>query len=430
MKIGIVKEIKNNENRVGATPSGVKEYVKNGHTVLVETNAGINSGFTDADYVKAGAKIVKTPKEAWNVDMVIKVKEPLKQEYEYMKKQPNETALMLYTYLHLAANKELTQALLDNKVTGIAYETMVRDGRLPLLAPMSRVAGRRAVIVAATALEKHKGGLGMLPGGVEGTEKGLFVVVGGGVAGYNAAATAMGLGTNVEIFEANPNRIEQLKADKTLNKLAEVFGSTIKIIKSEPKALMKSMENADAVISTILIPGALAKKVITEAMVKKMRKGSVIVDIAIDQGGSVETIDHATTHDNPTFEKFGVLHYSVANMPGATPRTSTAALEAATLEYGLKLANQGIQSALDNNTILTGINTIYGYLTDKAVWEAFKKDYKLEDARAIIVSTTTSTQKDTTAEKKPVKKTSKKPASKKPTKKTNKKPVSKKKTKK
>ena len=398
MKIGIVKEIKNNENRVSATPEGVKKYINAGNIVLVETGAGIGSGYSDAEYKKVGAKIVTTAK-AWDVDMVVKVKEPLKEEYKYMR-----PGLILYTYLHLAANRELTNALIKSKTIGIAYETMVKDGRLPLLAPMSRVAGRRGAIVAATHLEKHHGGLGILPGGVEGTEKGFFVIVGGGVAGYNAATTAMGLGTNVEIFEANPKRIEELKNDKVLNGLSKIFGNTIKISKSDSEALAKSIAKADAVISTILIPGALAKKIVTEAMVKKMKQGSVIVDIPIDQGGSVATVDRATTHDKPTYEKYGVIHYSVANMPGATPRTATSALEATTLAYGLKLAKEGMKSALKDDTILTGINTIGGQLTNEAVQKALV-DIKLADAKKLIEECSCSDKTCKCAGEKPATKT-------------------------
>lgn len=372
MKIGIPKEIKNNENRVGITPAGVKALVKAGHTVMVEKGAGLGSGFADAEFVKAGAKM-GTQAQIWANEMVMKVKEPLKSEYKYFRKD-----LLLFTYLHLAAEKELTEALLKNKVTGVAYETVIgKPGmpRLPLLAPMSEVAGRRSVILAATHLESHNKGLGLLPGGVTGTEKGNFLVIGGGFAGYNAAFTAAGLGANVTILEANPARIKQLKEDKVLNGLSKVFGNKIEVLASNKTNLEKSIKVCDALISTILIPGEKAPKVVTEAQVKMMKKGSVIIDISIDQGGSVATVDRITTHDNPTFVKHGVVHYSVANMPGATPRTSSIALTNATLPYAVKLAKNGTKALLADEGFLEGLNTCAGHCTFEGVAKALKIKY-------------------------------------------------------
>jgi alanine dehydrogenase len=304
--------------------------------------------------------------------MVMKVKEPLSTEYKFFRKD-----LLLFTYLHLAAEPALTKALLDKKVTGVAYETVLGKmggPRLPLLAPLSEVAGRRSVIIAATHLESHNGGLGILPGGVTKTEKSEFLVIGGGFAGYNAAFTAAGLGANVTILEMSDARIKQLKADEKLNGLKKVFKSKINIVKSNKANLDKYIKTCDALISTVLIPGKKAQKVVSEAQVKKMKKGSVIVDISIDQGGSVATIDRITTHDNPTFVKHGVIHYSVANMPGATPRTSTVALTNATLPYAKKLASKGVKALTDAN-FRAGLNTFDGKCTFEGVAQALKLKY-------------------------------------------------------
>ncbi len=360
MKIGVPKEIKNNENRVSMTPANVATYISNGHEVFVETNAGLGSGFEDADYSAAGAKIVSTAKEAWSQDMVVKVKEPLQSEYQYFRED-----LILYTYLHLAAEKELTDALLENKVTGFAYETVV-DGGLPLLRPMSEVAGRRSVTIGATYLEKHHGGSGVLIGGTPGVEPATVTVVGGGVAGVNATQMAVGLGAKVNIIELNEHRIRHL---------TEIFDTNVTVVKSSEQNIAKCVKESDLVISTILLPGAKAPKIIKEYMVKSMRKGSVIVDISIDQGGSVETIDRITTHDNPVFEKHGILHSSVANMPGATPRTSTIALTNATTDYGVKLANAGVDIIKTNMPLRTGVNTFKGKITFKGVADAFGMEH-------------------------------------------------------
>lgn len=361
MKVGLPKEIKNNENRVGMTPVGVKALVAAGHEVVVETNAGVGSGIEDAQYVEAGAKIVKSAAEAWDAKMVVKVKEPLEEEYGFFKE-----GMILYTYLHLAAEEHLTNALLEKKVSGIAYETVqLPDRSLPLLSPMSEVAGRRAAIVAATYSEKHRGGQGIVLSGVPGTERAHVVVVGAGVAGLNAAKTSHGIGARVTILDVNLPRLKYI--DDTYPEIQTLYSSE--------HNLAEALKTADVVISTVLIPGAKAPKVVKEYMVKDMKKGSIIIDVAIDQGGSVETIDKITTHDDPIIEKYGVLHYSVANMPGATPRTATYALTNATLPYMVSLANKGMKACLENEALLKGVNTVDGHVTYPSVAEAFNKEY-------------------------------------------------------
>lgn len=357
MKIGLPKEIKNNENRVGLTPDNVASYVKAGHEVYVQQDAGTGSGFTDLEYSNAGAIIVNTAAQAWDNEMVIKVKEPLPEEYTFFK-----PGMILYTYLHLAAEKSLTQALLANKVTAFGYETVQIGRETPLLRPMSEVAGRRSVTVGAQFLEKINGGCGILLGGVPGCSPANVTIVGGGIAGMNAAQMAVGLGAQVTILELDENRIRFLH---------DHFGNSLTVIKSTHQNIFSSVIKSDLVISTILIPGASAPKLVTEDMVKAMHPGSVIVDISIDQGGSVETIDHITTHDNPTFTKHGVIHYSVANMPGATPKTSTIALTNATLNYGLIIANQGIKCIDTIPELKLGLNTYDGEIINLAV----KKSY-------------------------------------------------------
>lgn len=360
MLVGLPKEIKNNEGRVGMTPAGVKALVSNGHQVLVQTNAGVNSGISDEEYTQAGAKIVNSAKEAWEVQMVVKVKEPLKSEYDFFKE-----GQILFTYLHLAAEPELIEALTSKKVNSIAYETVSLPNRsLPLLAPMSEVAGRRSVIIGSTFLESHRGGEGILLSGVPGTTRGKVLIVGAGIAGLNAAKLADGLGARVVITDINLERLRYI--DDTYKNLQTLYSSEHNIA--------QEIKDADLVISTVLIPGAKAPKVIKEYMVKSMKKGSVIIDISIDQGGSVETIDKITTHDDPVFEKYGVLHYSVANMPGAVPRTSTFALTNATLPYMVALANKGLKACLENDALLKGVNTINGKITFEAVAKAANKE--------------------------------------------------------
>lgn len=354
MIIGVPKEIKNNENRVAITPAGVLAFVKAGHQVLVETGAGLGSGFTNDDYVKAGATIVDTAAEAWQAQMVMKVKEPLESEYDYFRED-----LVLFTYLHLAAEPKLAKALTEKKVTAIAYETVEVNRTLPLLTPMSEVAGRMSAQIGAQFLEKSKGGKGILLGGVPGVKPGKVTIIGGGVVGTNAAKIAVGLGADVTIMDLSADRLRQL---------ADIFGSSLKTLMSNPFNIAEEVAASDLVIGAVLIPGAKAPRLVTEEMVKTMKPGSVIVDVAIDQGGIVETIDRITTHDNPTYEKHGVLHYAVANMPGAVPRTSTIALTNVTILYALQIANQGVIQAIKNNKALQlGVNTAGGSITYEAV---------------------------------------------------------------
>ncbi len=362
MKIGVPKEIKNNENRVALTPAGVYSLVESGHEVVVETAAGTGSFFTDEDYVEAGGKIVATAKEAWDAEMVMKVKEPLSSEYGFFKE-----GLILFTYLHLAPEPELTKALLDNKVVGIAYETVqLDDGFLPLLSPMSEVAGRMATQIGAQYLQRTNGGKGILLAGVPGVQKGKVTIIGGGQAGTNAAKMAVGLGAEVTILDLNPVRLQQLD---------DLFGNTVQTLMSTPFNIDESVKGSDLVIGAVLIPGAKAPKLVSEEVVKGMNPGSVVIDIAIDQGGIFETTDRITTHDDPTYVKHDVVHYAVANMPGAVPRTSTMALNNATIPYALQIANKGYVEAVKQNAALyKGINTLNGYVT----FEAVAKDQGLE----------------------------------------------------
>lgn len=363
MKIGIPKEIKNNENRVGLSPSGVHALVEQGHTVLVEKDAGLGSFFEDKDYKDAGADIVSEQSSVWDVEMVIKVKEPLEEEYKYFKE-----GLILFTYLHLANEEKLTQALVDNKVVGIAYETVqLPDRSLPLLTPMSEVAGRMSAQVGSQFLQKFNGGMGILLGGVPGVPKGKVSIIGGGQAGTNAAKIALGLGANVTILDVNPKRLAELD---------DLFDGRVNTIMSNPLNIENAVKESDLVIGAVLIPGAKAPSLVTEDMIKQMKDGSVIVDIAIDQGGIFETTDKITTHDDPTYVKHGVVHYAVANMPGAVPRTSTIALNNATLPYAQLLASKGYREAFKANHALSlGLNTYKGHVTHKGVAEAFGLEY-------------------------------------------------------
>ncbi len=356
MKIGVPKEIKNNENRVGLTPANVLEYTKHNHQVFVEQNAGIGSGFSDEMYESAGAIIVGTAKEAWNKEMVIKVKEPLETEYEYFYE-----GLIVYTYLHLAAEPKLTAALVNKKVSAFAYETIIVNNQTPLLRPMSEVAGRRSITIGANLLEGINGGKGMLLGGTPGVEPAHVMIVGGGIAGFNAAQMAVGLGAHVTILELDEDRIRELN---------NYFKNDVQVLKSNHHNLMETIKTTDLLVSTILIPGAKAPKIITKEMVKTMHPGGVIVDIAIDQGGSVETVDRITTHDNPTFEKYGVIHYSVANMPGAVAKTATQALTNATLKYGLLIAEKGVEAINSTPELKEGLNVHNGEITNKRVRES------------------------------------------------------------
>lgn len=365
MIVGVAKEIKNNENRVGLTPAGTEALVKAGHTVLAEKNCGVGSGFDDESYKAVGAEILDDKKALFDrADMIIKVKEPLESEYQLFHENQ-----ILFTYLHLAPEPALTAALLKNKVVGIAYETVVgRDGKsLPLLAPMSEIAGRMSIQLGAQFLESQYGGSGILLGGVSGVESAQVVIIGGGVVGTNAAKMAVGLGARVTVIDVSIDRLRYLD---------DIFGGRIVTVASNSYNIAKWSKMADLLIGAVLIPGAKAPKLVTENMVKEMKKGAVIVDVAIDQGGAVETSDHVTTHDNPTFEKFGVIHYSVANIPGAVARTSTLALTNATLPYALKIANLGWKSACkEDSGLAKGLNTICGNLTNNAVAQALNLNF-------------------------------------------------------
>ncbi|MCL2773357.1 MAG: alanine dehydrogenase [Oscillospiraceae bacterium] len=359
MIIGIPKEIKAQENRVAVLPAGVMSFVERGHKVYVEKNAGAGSGFTDEEYAKAGAQILDNPKAIFAVaDMIYKVKEPLESEYVYLRE-----GQILFTYLHLASDPVQTKALMDSKVTGIAYETVqLDDGSLPLLAPMSAIAGRMSVQVGAYLLQKSNNGRGILLGGVPGVEPGHVVIIGGGVVGLNAAKMAVGLGARVTVIDIS---IKQLAY---INDILSGYAVTLM---SNNYNVAKSVADADLVIGAVLIPGAKAPKLVTADMVKNMRQGSVIVDVAIDQGGSVETIDRLTSHENPYYIEHGVVHYSVPNMPGAVPRTSTFALANATMPYALRIADKGAEAAMrDNPALLKGLNVYKGKMTNKAVAEA------------------------------------------------------------
>ncbi|NWQ39646.1 alanine dehydrogenase [Bacillus sp. EB106-08-02-XG196] len=363
MIIGVVKEIKNNENRVALTPAGVVSFVQAGHKVLVEKGAGIGSGFVDADYAQAGAELIELAADVWNQsEMIMKVKEPLESEYKYFR-----PGLVLFTYLHLAAEPALAQALKDSGVIAIAYETVSVNRTLPLLTPMSEVAGRMSAQIGAQFLQKFNGGKGILLAGVPGVSRGKVTIIGGGIVGTNAAKMAIGLGADVTIIDLSADRLRYLD---------DVFGNQIKTLISNPFNIAEAVKEADLVIGAVLIPGAKAPKLVTEEMVKTMKPGSVIVDVAIDQGGSVETIDHVTTHDNPTFEKHGVVHYSVANMPGAVPRTSTMALTNATVPYALQIANKGVVKAISENPALKlGVNVANGDITYEAVAKDLNYEY-------------------------------------------------------
>jgi alanine dehydrogenase len=363
MKIGVPKEIKNNENRVAMTPSGVVHLTKAGHEIIVEKGAGIGSGFSDKEYAQVGATLVDSAAKAWSAEMVIKVKEPIPSEYAYFRE-----GLILFTYLHLAPEPELTQALLENKVIGIAYETVrTANGALPLLIPMSEVAGRMACQIGAQFLEKLQGGKGILLGGVPGVKSGKVTIIGGGVAGTNAAKIALGLGAQVTILDINPDRLRELD---------DLFGGRINTLTSTPYNIAEAVKESDLVIGAVLIPGAKAPKLVTEEMIKSMEPGSVVVDVAIDQGGIFETTDRITTHDDPVYIKHGVVHYAVANMPGAVPRTSTIALTNATVPYALQIANKGyVKACLENIELLKGINTLHGFVTYKAVATAQGLEY-------------------------------------------------------
>ncbi|CAN5630401.1 MAG: alanine dehydrogenase [Pyrinomonadaceae bacterium] len=363
MKIGLPKEIKDNEYRVGLTPAGVNALVNAGHAVSVQKTAGEGSGFADEQYVKAGGKILDTADEIWvEGDMIVKVKEPVAPEYPRMRENQ-----LLFTYLHLAPEFELTKQMLERKVTGVAYETITdKQGRLPLLTPMSEVAGRMSVQVGATFLEKMNGGRGILLGGVPGVPAANVVIIGGGIVGTEAAKMAVGLGAKVTIIDRNLDRLRQLD---------DIFLSKVQTLASSRYAIEEAISHADLVIGAVLVVGAAAPKLVTRDMLKLIPNGAVLVDVAVDQGGCFETT-HATTHSNPTYYEEGVLHYCVANMPGAVPRTSTFALTNATLPYALDLANKGFEKAIgDDEGLAEGVNTYAGKLTYEAVATSQNLEY-------------------------------------------------------
>ncbi|MBR5509637.1 MAG: alanine dehydrogenase [Lachnospiraceae bacterium] len=363
MIIGLPREIKNNEFRVGLIPGNVSDYVQAGHTVLVEKGAGIGSGFTDQEYADAGAEILDHAADVWaKADMIVKVKEPVESEYGYFKE-----GMILYTYLHLADNEPLTRELLNKKVKAIAYETIVGPrGGLPCLAPMSHIAGRLAIQEGAKYLEKTYGGRGVLLAGVPGVACGNVVVLGGGNVGTNACKMAVGMGANVTVLDLNLER---------LGYLDDIFNRQITTLYASRGNVLESIKQADLVVGAVLVPGATAPKLIKKEDLKLMKPGAVIVDVAIDQGGNAET-SHATTHDDPIYEVDGIIHYCVANMPGAVSRTSTLALANATLPYGLKLASQGVEAACAaDKGLMEGLNCYDGKCTYPGVAEALGLEY-------------------------------------------------------
>jgi alanine dehydrogenase len=375
--VGLPKEIKDNEYRVGLTPAGVRALTDSGHQVIVEKTAGEGSGFEDGLYQKAGAEIIDSADAVWaKGEMIVKVKEPIEPEYPRMRE-----GQLLFTYLHLAPDKKLTSELLKRKVTGIAYETITdRRGNLPLLTPMSEVAGRMAIQVGAHYLEKMAGGRGILLGGVPGVPAAKVVIIGGGVVGTNAAKIAVGMGANVTIIDNNLDRLRELD---------DIFLTKISTLASSAYMIHDAISNADLIIGAVLVPGASAPKLVTRSMLKDVPNGAVIVDVAVDQGGCIETT-HPTTHSNPTYYVEGVLHYCVANMPGAVPRTSTFALTNATLPYAVKLANKGFFEAIRGDEGLkAGVNTYAGHCTYEAVAAAQEIPYTSVDALVEVTSAST-----------------------------------------
>lgn len=357
MEIGVPKETKDQEFRVGLSPSSVRVLFENGHTVFVETGAGTGAGFIDQDYWQAGAQIVSTPQEVWNRQLVIKVKEPLLPEYQFLQK-----GQLLFTYLHLAAARGLTEHLIDCGVTAIAYETVEQPGsnKLPLLTPMSIIAGRLAVQFGARFLERQQGGRGVLLGGVPGVKPGNVVILGGGVVGTEAARIAIGMGATVQILDLSVDRLAYLET---------LFGSRVELLYSNSAQIEAVVPQADLLIGAVLVPGRKAPVLVPRNLVKQMRPGSVIVDVAVDQGGCIETL-HPTSHTHPTYVEEGVVHYGVPNMPGAVPWTATQALNNSTLPYVLQLANLGMK-ALDNPALASGVNVHNHRLVHPAVQEVF-----------------------------------------------------------
>jgi alanine dehydrogenase len=352
--VGVPKELKTREYRVGLVPAGVHALAHSGHHVLVEHGAGVGSGIADRDYVAAGAEIVAGAPEIWSrADLVVKVKEPIEQEYGLL-----EEGQILYTYLHLAAVPALAEALVERKVTSVAYETIqLADGSLPLLRPMSEVAGRMSIQVGAACLQKEAGGKGILLGGVPGVQRGRVVVIGGGTVGIAAARVALGMGADVVLLDVSLPRLAQIE---------DVFAGRVQTLYSDAHALAAEVRRADLVVGAVLVPGARAPKLVTEEMIASMTEGSVVVDVAVDQGGCIATA-HATTHDDPTYVVHGVVHYCVANMPGAVARTSTFALTSATIGYAVELADRGVAAAVDDRPLARGVNTLGGHVTHDAV---------------------------------------------------------------
>ncbi|MEO7971154.1 MAG: alanine dehydrogenase [bacterium] len=377
MIVGLPKEIKDNEYRVGLTPAGVRALSDGNHQVIVERSAGQGSGFDDALYQRAGAQILDSADDVWaQADMIVKVKEPIEPEYPRMRE-----GQLLFTYLHLAPDRKLTEQLIERKVTGIAYETITdRRGGLPLLTPMSEVAGRMAIQVGAHYLEKMAGGRGILLGGVPGVPAARVVIIGGGVVGTNAAKIAVGMGAHVTMIDNNLDRLRELD---------DIFLSKISTLASSAYMIHDAISNADLIVGAVLVPGASAPRLVTRNMLKDVPNGAVIVDVAVDQGGCIETT-HPTTHSNPTYYVEGVLHYCVANMPGAVPRTSTFALTNATLPYAVKLANLGFLDAIRSDAGLkAGVNTYAGHCTYEAVAQAQQIPYTGLDALIEVTSATT-----------------------------------------
>jgi alanine dehydrogenase len=363
MRIGVPTEIKTKEFRVGLTPAGVAVLSKAGHQVMVESGAGVGSGLSDDDYQRAGAELVPERADVWGrADMIVKVKEPIAPEFALMRE-----GQILFTYLHLAAAQELGNELIKRKVTGVAYETIeTADGKLPLLTPMSAVAGRMSVQAGASFLEKERGGKGILLGGVPGVRRGRVCIIGGGIVGANAARVAIGLGAQVTVLDINL---------EVLAYLDDIYEGRIITAYSDPITIEETVEKADLVVGAVLVAGARAPRLVTEAMIKTMEAGSVIVDVAVDQGGCVETC-HPTTHEDPTYVVHGVTHYCVANMPGAVPRTSTLALTNATMPYVKALAKKGlVKAASEDPAIAKGVNTYGGKVTHPAVAEALGQTY-------------------------------------------------------
>lgn len=364
MIIGVPREIKNNENRVAIVPAGVVAFVGAGHRVLIQDQAGAGSGISNEDYIQAGAEIVSSAEEVFaGADMIMKVKEPLPREYSLIRE-----GQVIFTFLHLAPEPDLTRLLLDKKVVGIAYETIQLDnGALPLLTPMSEVAGRMSIQIGARFLEKPAGGKGILLGGVPGVPAADVVIIGGGVVGTNAAKMALGMGAQVTIIDRSADRLRYLD---------DIFAGRAKTLMSNSYNIERAVRFADLLVGAVLVPGARAPHLVTEEMVKQMKPGSVIVDVAIDQGGSIETIDRVTTHDDPVYVKHGVVHYAVANMPGAVARTSTYALTNVTLSYALEIANKGYLAAIrENRALALGVNVIDGKVTYQAVADALNLEY-------------------------------------------------------